>query len=555
MRSKKFLPYLLAFVLVLFIPSQAYAVDFEISEVQIDAILDDDGNANVTEQFTYVFEDDFEGITRELIAKENTSIENFSASENGNALKVEMEDGLYKIYREGEDGETIQVELNYRIVGAAEKFEDGAQFYWPFFDENNETEYENMDITVTPPAPSTNTEALGYGEAFGTERITNDGAAVFELGHVPAEKNADVRAVFEAELFPGVALTEGTVRDKLAEDREQQENEAALFAQNQQTARDIGVPVIVIAGALLLAGLFLAWFRAFRRKREFRDERYEFFVPKETMSMPALLYFTNSSILSPTAMSAGIMELMRKGTIRQLSEDHFELISRKTDHQHEDVLINLLFDRIGDGQEFTLEQVEAYTKNEDNHEAYNESVAAWNKYISDEVKAKDFREKHPVLRWTAGAMSILFIGLAIYTGIYELFPWMAASIVLAMAAFGFAISYLPVTREGLEVRYNWRQLKAAMKELPADQWDKLTKDEKQRAYAYLLGSDSKTAERRANVFTAADTRTDGTSFVLNPLFMTAIFVSAGTTTTASASGGVPGSGAGIGGGGGGSGAF
>lgn len=555
MRGKKFLPYLLAFVLVLLIPSQAYAVDFEIPEVQIDAILTEDGTATVTEQFTYKFEDDFEGITRGLIAKKNTTIENFSATENGNPLKVEVEDGLYKIYREGEDDETVQVVLNYEIGGAVEKFEDGAQFYWAFFDTNNESEYGNMTISVTPPAPSSETEALGYDEAFGKERITNDGAVIFELGHVPDGENGDVRAVFEAGLFPGVAASTGTVRDQVADDREQQENEAALFAKNQQTARDFGIPVIVAAGILLLAGLFLAWFRAFRRKREFRDERYEFFVPKETMSIPALLFFTNSSILSPTAMSAGIMELMRKGNIRQLTEDHFELLDRKTDHPHEDTLINLLFDRIGDGQEFTLEQVEAYTKNEDNHEAYNDSIAAWNKYISDEVKEKSFREKHPVLRWTAGFMSLLFIGLAIYTGIYELFPWMAASIVLALAAFGFAISYSPITHEGLELRYNWRQLKTAMKELPSEQWDKLTKDEKQRAYAYLLGSDSKTAERKANVFTAADSQADGTSFVMNPVFMTAIFVTAGSTTTASASGGVPGSGTGVGGGGGGSGAF
>ena len=131
----------------------------------------------------------------------------------------------------------------------------------------------------------------------------------------------------------------------------------------------------------------------------------------------------------------------------------------------------------------------------------------------------------------------------------------AASIVLAMLAFAFAIGYSPITFEGHEVRRNWRKLKSAMQELPAEQWNRLTKDEKQRAYAYLLGSDQKTAERKASVFTAAESQVDGSSFVMNPVFMTAIFVSAGTTTSASASGGVAGSGAGVGGGGGGSGAF
>lgn len=555
MGSKKILPYLLVFVLVLLIPTQVYAIDFEISKVQIDAQLNEDGTADVTERFTYEFDDDFNGITRSLIEKEGTAIENFSAAENGKPLKVEMEDGVYQIYREGEDGDTIEVELSYEIDNAVEKFEDGAQFYWAFFDESNESEYGDVTISVTPPSPAERVEALGYEEAYGTERITDDGTVVFELGNVLEGENANVRAIFERELFPAATAMDGTVRDEIAEDREQQENEAAIFAQNQQTARNFGIPAIVIAGALLLAGILLLWMRAHQRKRKIRNYPYEFFVPKQSMSIPALLHFTNSAFLSPNAISAAILELMRKGNIRQLSEDHFKLIDRKTDHAHEDTLIGLLFDRIGDGREFTLEGVEEFTENELNHAAYNEAIAEWNKGVSAEVKAKGFYEEHPVLRWTAGIVSGLFIGLAIYTGIYELFPWMAASIALAMLALGFAIGYSPVTFEGHQIRHHWRKLKAAMQNLPEGQWNLLTTDEKQRAYAYLLGSDPKTAQRKAAVFTSTNTAADDSSFVMNPIFMTAIFVSAGSTTTASASGGIAGSGAGVGGGGGGSGAF
>lgn len=553
--KRKLIPFVLAFILVGLIPAQVYAIDFDISEVQIDTQLNADGTADVTEQYTYEFDDDFNGITRSLIEKKGTTIDNFSAAENGKPLKVEIEDGVYQIHRKGDDGETIQIELNYEISNAVEKFEDGAQFYWAFFDESNESEYGDLTIAVTPPAPAENTEALGYEEAYGTERVADDGTALFELGYVPEGENANVRAIFEPELFPDAETLAGTVRDDIAKDRENLKNEAAAFAKNQQTARNIGIPAIAIGGVFLLIGTFALWFRAYKRKRQIRNYPYEFFVPKESMSIPALLYFTNSVFLSPNAISTAILELMRKGNIKQLSEDHFELVHRKTGHDHEAVLIELLFDQIGDGREFKLSGVEQFTKNEDNHAAYNEAIAKWNKGVSQEVKAKGFYEKHTMLRWTAGLLSATFIGLAIYTGIYELFPWMAASIVLAMAAFGIAISYSPITFEGHEIRHNWRQLKAAMQNLPANQWDRLKTDEKQRAYAYLLGSDPKTAERKAMAFTSAESAADDSSFVMNPIFMTAIFVSAGSTTTASASGGSAGSGAGVGGGGGGSGAF
>ncbi|TWT01562.1 DUF2207 domain-containing protein [Planomicrobium sp. CPCC 101079] len=553
--KRKIIPYVLAFILVGLIPAQVYAIDFDISEVRIDVQLNTDGTAEVTEQFTYEFDDDFNGITRSLIAKKGTAIDNFSAAENGKPLKVEIEDGVYQIYRAGDDGDTIEIELSYAITDAVEKFEDGAQFYWAFFDESNESEYGDMTITVTPPAPAENTETLGYEEAFGTEHVTDDGAAVFSLGYVPDGENANVRAIFEPDLFPDAAQLAGTVRDDLAKDRVNLENEAAAFAKNQQTAKNVGIPAIAIGGVLLLAGALALWLRASQRKRQVRKTPYEFFVPKESMSIPALLYFTNSVFLSPNAISAAIMELMRKGNIRQLTGDHFELIHRKTDHAHEATLIQLLFDRIGDGQEFTLQQVEEFTKNELNHAEYNDAIAEWNKGVSLEVKEKDYYEKHTDLRGVAGILSAVFIGLAIYTGIYELFPWMAAAIALAMLAFGVAISYSPLTLEGHEIRFNWRNLKAAMQNLPAEQWDRLTLDEKQRAYAYLLGSDPKTAERKAAAFTSVQAAADDSSFVMNPIFLTAIFVSAGSTTTASASGGTAGSGAGVGGGGGGSGAF
>lgn len=557
MRNRKVIA-LVIFVFLLLVPVQAFAVDFDITEVQIEAQLNEDGTADVTEQFTYEFEDEFNGITRSLIPKEGTSIEEFTASDSRRDLEVEVEDGLYKIYRSGNDGDSIQVELNYRIIGAVEKFEDGAEFYWPFFDASNESEYGDMTITVIPPAPAAETEALGYGEAFDTASITEDGTAVFDLGNVPSEENADIRAIFEPDLFPGVTAQDGTVRDELANDQEELENEAAAFTRNQQIVKSIGIPAIAILGALFIGFVLFAWLKASRRKRSVQSGTYEFFVPKDSMSIPALLHFTNPTYVAANGMSAAILDLMRKGKIRQLSEDHFALADRNTDHPHEAVLIGLLFDTIGDGQEFTLEQVEIYTKNEINHEDYNAATAEWNKEVRAEVLAHDFYEKHIGLRWAVGIMSAVFIGLAIVSGIYGLLPWMALSITLAMLALGFAIGYSPITQEGHRVRYEWRSMKTAMEQLPNEQWEQLTMDEKQRAYAYLLGSDQKTAERKANAFTAAEPANDVSGFAMNPILMTAVFVSASTTTSSSASasgGGIAGTGGGVGGGGGGSGAF
>ncbi|MDM5330092.1 DUF2207 domain-containing protein [Neobacillus sp. CF12] len=142
---KKWLSSIILFTLILFFlfPTLGFAVEFSITNVKIDAFLLKDGNVEVKESHTYQFDGEFNGISREIIPKESAAISQFTATENGKSLKVEQEDDLYKIHRKGED-ETITVILHYTIENGLEVYQDVAQFYWPFFDDRNESSYENL---------------------------------------------------------------------------------------------------------------------------------------------------------------------------------------------------------------------------------------------------------------------------------------------------------------------------------------------------------------------------------------------------------------------------
>src|SRR5699024_3254904 len=99
---KKMMFFILVLAALLIFPLPALAVDYSIDQMQIDAYLLDDGNVNVTEKQTYVFEGEFNGITRSLIPKEGTKIVNVEATENGEKRKIVQEDNEYKIYRSGD---------------------------------------------------------------------------------------------------------------------------------------------------------------------------------------------------------------------------------------------------------------------------------------------------------------------------------------------------------------------------------------------------------------------------------------------------------------------
>lgn len=555
MQMKKLMPLVLGFLFLL--PVTVFAVDFSIKETTIDAQLMDNGNVQVEERFTYEFDGDFEGITRELKPKSGTDIVDFTAYENERKLEVEKEENLYKVYRDGDD-ETITVSLTYEIENAVEKFEDGAEFYWPFFDDRNESDYESMTIAIHPPAPSDEVLFLGYDEAFEKGIAGDEGSVVFKLGHVPEGRNGDVRVIYEPQLFPGAIQANGTVKDELSADRNRFEHEAEKFTTNQNTASVIGRFTLPSLALMLGLLLFYAYWKA-KNKKKAIDQKKDFQVPNEKLSLPAVVYFTNSPYLTPDAMAAALMELVRKKYVKQLSEDQFDLVDGKAEYTHERTLIDLLFHKIGDGQHFSLSEIEAYSQKELNHSAYNDAIAKWNLEVAEEVKGHHFKEKVSGIRLFSAALGGLSAALAIYTGIYEIYPVMAISIFVALAAFSFSLSYSPLTMEGQAVKVQWKQMRKAMENLPAADWERLDNDDKLRAYAYLLAVDGKQLDKKSRSFSLARQFAEESDSTLyfNPILLSGVFIAASSNTTASASSGSSSvsSGGGIGGGGGGSGAF
>lgn len=538
-------------------PTQAFAVDYSISAVSIYAHVQTDGTVSVTEHHTYNFEGEFNGITRELPPKKGTSIDQFTSTEGGKKLKVERDGDLYKVYRSGND-EVVTIELRYEIDHAVTKFEDAAEFYWPFFDKRNDSEYEKLTITVIPPTATGVLDFLGYDEAYQTGTLENTGAVQFRMGQVPSSSNGDIRVAFDAQLFPSLTEQPGTILSDIVEDKERLEEAALVFSSRQDTSRTLGNVLLPILGALLLAITAWAWKRERKTKQQAQPKTAAFFVPTQIMSIPATLYFTKSSILTPAVTVAALMELVRKHNIEQLTDNQFRLINRDTEFDHEATLIALLFDKIGDGDIFETKDLENYTKNELNHAAYNDSITKWQQQVAAEVKQYEWYEKHVTFRWTVGFIGLALAGFAIFLGVLNLFPWMIASLILAVLFFVFCF-YSPIVYEGHVIREEWKQLRLAMENLDPAHWHALSQDEKMRAYAYLLGADEKSTNEKTQSFTQAYSDSAFADFGVfyNPVLLTGLFVAANTSTSASASSSssISGGGGGIGGGGGGSGAF
>lgn len=542
-------------------------VEYTIKDVQINAYLKGNGDVEVKERFTYYFEDDFNGITRTIIPKKGTSIKDFVASEDGKSLNVETDDNVYKIYRSGKE-ETVTVDLNYTILNGVEVYPDVAQFYWPFFDSSNESEYENMTIYVHPPSETDNVTAYGYDEAYDTAEVSQEGVAIFSLGHVRDEKNGDIRVVYDATQFSAASLTsENMMRDSIEAEITNTEAEIALFQERTEWLNSVAPYVIGLFGIYFVILLLVS----IRQKVELRHYvqrrlKQDLSVPKLEMSLPATILYTSPFTPSNQLLTTSLLELVRKGYVQSDKEEEFLLVNRHTEYEHERLLIEFLFDKIGDSTTFRFEDLKAFTEKKSNHNDYNEQVQTWLNAIREELQSNKLTQSKAGFRWTVAISSLLLIPFCIYLGMHELFMWMFFSIILMFCLLAFSIFHNPRTLNGAVIWEQWKHFKKGVGELPSSQWSKWSEDDQILAINYTHGiGDKRIIERSKILFNQINNTSSSSMDTTNIMLFFLIATSANqhfgqadtavAATTSTGSSTTVGTGTGVGGGGGGSGAF
>lgn len=482
----------LVFILILFMigawPIQTMAVEFSITDVTIDAYLQKNGDVRVTEVHSYSFDDKFRGITREIIPKKGAEITDFTANEGEKELKVKKEKDLYKVSRSGSD-ENIRVELHYMIKNGLSKHPDITEFYWPFFDKRDEADYGNMTITVHPPAETDDVIAFGYDESFGKEKVGNSGAVTFQLHKVEAGENGDIRVAYDSALFPDLTETsDQEMRQTLLDEQQKLIDKAQTFAENRKKTASVGKWFLLIFGALFIGVITSEATKSKQRKRAAKNEinSRKYMIPKQKLSMPAILYFLYQ--FSPELLAAALMDLVRKGYVRQVSKDRFLLLDGEAEKAHEKILLRLLFEKVGGNKTFTLNDLEQYIQLESNHDRYEEEISRWKHAIKKEIDQSNLYENNPLLKWTLGTTGTAMLIASSFFIVYDLYGLMFQSGVLGLASLCLAIFYRPISYEGLLLKEEWNKLEKEYEQIPVSEWEHSSEDDKKRLLIYSMGT-------------------------------------------------------------------
>lgn len=559
-RTFMLIPFLL--LAFLFAPLQAFAIDFTIPESTIDATLLENGDIQVKETHVYDFDDEFNGLTRTLYQKENTEVTNVEASENGQPLEVEQDGALYKIMRPG-SYETVTLNLSYTITNGTTVYQDLADMNWSFFDSSGDVPYEDMTVIIHPPSETDEVIAYGQDETFDKEAIQQDGTVLFSIGNISEGANGFIRVAYPSELFPDATAVNAEIGDSILADQQEVKDEAAAFASMQDRLSSFAIIFIPLVGLILLLLIVGSYLKSRQLFKSFEQEyQASESIPKQKLDMLATILFTKG-MLTPEAMAAGLLDLMRKGFVKEHDTNQFTLVHRDGASKAENILMEWLFDTIGDQNTFTLQQLESYAKDKKNHETYQKYDQNWKIAISEEIKGAKLYQNKKAFRLTIGLGSLVFVPLFVLFPMYDLPMWLFFSILLFIGYLGYAIFYHPRTTEGARIAYEWKQFSKHAAALSTDKMTGWKQDDLMRSIIYGIGTGDKHLKAKSTeleeVFRGqpqamAAYSFDVTTFIaISVLAQTSVNTASSHATPSSSSGSSPGGG--VGGSGGGSGAF
>lgn len=178
-----------------FVPALADGKSYEINKVDINAVIMDNGDVNITEYLTYNFSGDFNGFIRDLdsngadgcvinsvsiinefgleiiATNEDTGSENtYELLDNGDKTSI-------KAYSKSSNEEKT-LKVNYTALNAAKKYETTGELYWNFYTVENVSSIGEVNLNISVnnqilTAENSRYEIFGDGEL--STKYINDG--------------------------------------------------------------------------------------------------------------------------------------------------------------------------------------------------------------------------------------------------------------------------------------------------------------------------------------------------------------------------------------------
>jgi len=510
---KKFFSLIMILIFILS-PMYIFAEEaLEINDNLVNAKLLENGDLRIIEDIAYSFNDDFNGVIRDINLSKIDNIKNVSVSELINENEVDYifnlnaENGDSKVFHYYVEGDYFNIKifspsedevktfrLRYTIANAAKRHEDISELNYKFIGESNQIPIKDfMAIIDLPNFDSDVIKIFGHGPSNGDIYFTDDNLIQLTVQDVPPDTFVEARVLFPLDYIP-LSTNNG---DKNLDD---------ILSEKQQYAKDIEEKnirrennkrlfnkissIFSFIGALILLFVY---------KITRRDPYISDYLKEATLDeiSPAELNFFMNSVINARGLMSTIFDLSRREYIKidevnnekdiNIDDREFLLIdNRKMDTdllEHEQLLMEWLFENIGNGLSVSTDDIEHARKKS---LSFNKYYSGWMKQVSKDIESRDYYDENgkrygSIILLLSTIMFILGVITLVYEGLFGI-----GVVILGIIIFIIGIVWMTRKSDKGYIQYMlWKDIKKETEKYSHINID-IPRD-KTMIYAYALG--------------------------------------------------------------------
>lgn len=376
-----------------------------------------------------------------------------------------------KMYNETIKGKTIFY-LEYTITNVLVEHNDSAEFYFNFLSLDYKDTIKDAEFLVALPYPSEKlfkVWAHGQRDASVQKDSENRGVIAY-ISNYKVGLGVDIRILFDKELF----MININKNKKSGMDAipiiEKIESERAAEA-NRYRKMDMiyfygmcGIEIIYIISIICLTiYIYIKYDK--EEKSSFKGKYYREFI--EDYPVEIVDYLMNKTI-SSNAFSASILNLIYKKNmkveeIKNCKKEDYKFIKIKDDKlsSNEKIIINLLFNKIGNGNEVLLSEIKNSSKkitSKGKNILYDEFIN-WKTNVIEEAIKKEFFIDNQKLKLSFILLGILGVGIFLMDNLLNLTILRWITLPLTIIFVIYIIIFTKRTKSGNEDYNKWKGFK------------------------------------------------------------------------------------------------
>ena len=351
------------------------------------------GDVIVNQAVTYAFDGKFHGVYYDQDLKGIKGVEDIGAqiANDDNPINLPVENSgkndtlsiergsdkvRMKIYHAMDGGRATFV-YRYTIRELITNYRDTAELNWKVIGKGWEKPLSDVQITINLPSrPVPDLKAYGHGDLSGETKVDrNQGRVVMTIEHNPARTFVETHLLFPTSVTPDCLNVKNII---YKEEAERKERELAKIA-NEKRRKERFFSYLAF-GAVFVLSLAIpvtALVGPGERTKKLKNYVRSYEIPK----MPPEQAYVLDKGEQPNARTytAHLMDLagQKRVLITPVEKRDWKISKKQRKDFNAGDLDEFLFEKVGDGQSYTMKQLKRYGKDHENSERLYDKFESW----------------------------------------------------------------------------------------------------------------------------------------------------------------------------------